>query len=154
MITLLRIDHRLIHGQVAFSWTGYLGADCILVANDDCVKNELRRATIRLAKPAGVKLVIKNIEDSIAAINAGKTDKYHLFIVVESVRDAYRLATAVDQITCINVGGLAATPETHPSAADRNINLTDEDERMLRELMERGKEVELRMVPNDAPKKL
>ena len=154
MITLLRIDHRLIHGQVAFSWTGYLGADCILVANDDCVTNELRRATIRLAKPAGVKLVIKGIDDSIAAINSGKTDKYHLFIVVDCVRDAYRLAKEIDQITRVNVGGLKATAQTHPSSADKNINLTDEDESMLRELMEMGKEVELRMVPSNAPKTL
>lgn len=34
MITLLRVDHRLLHGQVAFSWTQYVGADCILIAND------------------------------------------------------------------------------------------------------------------------
>ncbi|HCD5544231.1 TPA: PTS sugar transporter subunit IIB, partial [Klebsiella pneumoniae] len=26
MITLLRVDHRLLHGQVAFSWTQYVGA--------------------------------------------------------------------------------------------------------------------------------
>ena len=42
MIKLLRIDHRLIHGQVAFSWTQELGADCILLANDDCVTNQVR----------------------------------------------------------------------------------------------------------------
>ncbi|ELO67219.1 PTS transport system, IIB component, partial [Salmonella enterica subsp. enterica serovar Enteritidis str. 543463 42-20] len=28
------MDHRLLHGQVAFSWTQYVGADCILIAND------------------------------------------------------------------------------------------------------------------------
>ena len=27
MIKLLRVDHRLLHGQVAFSWTTNLGAD-------------------------------------------------------------------------------------------------------------------------------
>ena len=34
MIKCLRVDHRLLHGQVAFSWTSALGADCILIAND------------------------------------------------------------------------------------------------------------------------
>ena len=34
MIKMLRVDHRLLHGQVAFSWTGYLGVNCILIAND------------------------------------------------------------------------------------------------------------------------
>ena len=44
MIKMLRVDHRLLHGQVAFSWTGYLGVNCILIANDDC---EIGRASCR-----------------------------------------------------------------------------------------------------------
>lgn len=51
MITLLRVDHRLLHGQVAFSWTQYVGADCILIANDNVPDDELRKTTIKLAKP-------------------------------------------------------------------------------------------------------
>ena len=39
MLKLLRVDHRLLHGQVAFSWTQNLGADCILIANDDVPQN-------------------------------------------------------------------------------------------------------------------
>lgn len=31
MIKLLRVDERLIHGQVAFAWTNSLKADCILI---------------------------------------------------------------------------------------------------------------------------
>ncbi|HHP7414153.1 TPA: PTS sugar transporter subunit IIB, partial [Klebsiella pneumoniae] len=88
MITLLRVDHRLLHGQVAFSWTQYVGADCILIANDSVPGDELRKTTIKLAKPPSVKLVIKNVNDSIEAIKSGVTDKYNLFIVVESVNDA------------------------------------------------------------------
>ena len=34
MIKLLRVDERLIHGQVAFAWTNSLKADCILIVND------------------------------------------------------------------------------------------------------------------------
>lgn len=154
MIKLLRVDHRLLHGQVAFSWTGYLGANCILIANDACVGNDLRLATLRLAKPASCKLVVKSIDDAIASLNSGKADKYELFVVVDSVADAYRLASEVDRISVVNIGGLRATAETHSFHGDKNINLTDDDERMLRELMDAGKEVEFRMVPSDAVKHL
>jgi len=82
MILNVRVDHRLLHGQVAFTWTTALGSDCILIANDSVVDDQIRKTTMKLAKPAGVKLVIKNVEDSIAAINAGKTDKYKLFIEI------------------------------------------------------------------------
>ena len=139
MIKLLRVDHRLLHGQVAFSWTQGLGADCILIANDDVPKNDIRKTTIKLAKPAGVKLVIKTIEDAIAALKSGVTEKYKLFIVVESVEDAYRLATAY--------------PEMKVRENTRNIskaiNITPDEEKMVKELVANGCEVEIRQVPND-----
>ena len=80
MIVLTRVDHRLLHGQVAFSWTSHLSADCILIANDEVAGDETKKTIIRLAKPSGVKLVIKSVADSIKAINNGATDKYKLFV--------------------------------------------------------------------------
>lgn len=147
MIILTRVDHRLLHGQVAFSWVQNLGADCILIANDDVPTNELRKTAIKLAKPQGVKLVIKNIEDSIKAIQSGVTDKYKLFIVVESVADAYRLAKYCPTVTEINLGGTKATSETHN--VSKSINLTDKEIELIKELGEKGVELEIRMVPAD-----
>ncbi len=42
MIKLLRIDHRLLHGQVAFSWSKQIGTDCILLASDTLLNDQLR----------------------------------------------------------------------------------------------------------------
>ena len=82
MIKLLRVDHRLLHGQVAFSWKNAVEADCILIACDAVMKDDLRKTSIKLAKPSGVKLVIKNMDDAVNAINSGVTDKYKLLVVV------------------------------------------------------------------------
>ena len=92
MIALFRVDHRLLHGQVVFSWTSALKPDCILVA-DDVACDELRKTT-RPVEAQRRRAVIKSIDDSIAAINGGKTDKYHLMIVVSNVADATRMALA------------------------------------------------------------
>lgn len=88
MIKLVRVDHRLLHGQVAFSWTNGVGANCILVASDTVVNDDVWKTTLKLGKPSGVKLVIKNMADSIAAINSGVTDKYKLIIVVQTIKEA------------------------------------------------------------------
>nr|WP_294021233.1 PfkB family carbohydrate kinase [uncultured Lachnoclostridium sp.] len=69
MIKLVRVDHRLLHGQVAMAWTQSLDVDCMLIANDAIMKDEIRKTTLKLAKPNGVKLVMKNIEDSITALH-------------------------------------------------------------------------------------
>ncbi|WP_407370826.1 PTS sugar transporter subunit IIB [Carnobacterium sp.] len=147
MLKLLRVDHRLLHGQVAFSWTQNIGADCILIANDDVPQNDIRKTTIKLAKPQGVKLVIKSIEDSIQALKSGVTDKYKLFIVVESVKDAKRLAEAYPEIQQINLGGIKVREGTRNIS--KAINITLEEEELIKELVDKGIEVEIRQVPTD-----
>ncbi|MGL5190534.1 MAG: PTS sugar transporter subunit IIB [Cetobacterium sp.] len=147
MILLLRVDHRLLHGQVAFSWIQNLGADCILIANDSVVNDELRKTTMKLAKPQEVKLVIKNIEDSIQALKSGVTDKYKLFIVVESVEDAYKIASEVDNIKQINLGGVKARENSRNIS--KAVNLLEEEENLLKELQSLGIEIEIRQVAND-----
>ncbi|MDF7683274.1 PTS sugar transporter subunit IIB [Lactobacillus sp. ESL0679] len=147
MIRLMRVDHRLLHGQVAFSWTQELGVNCILIANDDVPNNDIRKTAMKLAKPQGVKLVIKNVENSIKALQSGVTDKYKLFIVVESVADAYALATAYPKIKQINLGG--TKPADGTKQISKAVNLTPDDESKLNELIEKGCEIEIRQVPND-----
>ena len=88
MIKLLRVDERLVHGQVALAWTNSLNADCIFVVNDAVRNDKLRLTTLKMAVPAGVKFVSKNVEDAIDALNSGKTDKYKMLVVVDSVVDA------------------------------------------------------------------
>lgn len=152
MIKLTRIDHRLLHGQVAFSWTKFLDSDCILIANDELMKDELKMSAMRMAKPTGVKLVMKSIDDSTKALNSGVTDKYKLFIIVASVEDAYRLCKAVDRIKTINVGGMKQREDRRQIS--KAVFISDEDEKMLRELNDQGIELEVRLVPGDTKQKV
>lgn len=146
MIKLVRVDHRLLHGQVAFSWASALSADCILIANDEVFDDEILMMALKLAKPNGIKLVIKNIEDSIQAINSGVTDKYKLFIVVNKIADAYKLAKNTN-IKSINLGGTKALEGTRNIS--KAINIFPDEEKMLDELVKTNIEVEVRMVPTD-----
>ena len=59
MIKITRVDERLVHGQVAFAWTNSLGADCILVVNDEAAADKIRATTLKLAAPAGIKFFHK-----------------------------------------------------------------------------------------------
>lgn len=145
MIKLLRVDKRLLHGQVAFTWTSSLAADCILIACDTLKADPLRLTTIKLSKPAGVKLVIKDVEESIAAINEGKTEKYTLFIVVECIKDAYRLIKACPEIEGVSLGYTDAREGCEKLA--NSIFATKEEIGLLKELIGAGKDVVIQAVP-------
>lgn len=147
MIKLVRVDHRLIHGQVALTWTNAINADCILVANDDILDDPVQKTTLKLAAPHNVKVVIKSIEDSITAINEGKTDKYKLFIVTKTIADAHRLAQNVDQIKDVNIGSVKETPGS--SALTHTVFVSDEERSELKAMVAEGFGVFSQQVPTD-----
>ena len=66
MIKLVRLDYRLLHGQVVFAWTGHTGAQRIIVVDDDAATDELKKSALTLSKPAGVRLNIFTLEKTLA----------------------------------------------------------------------------------------
>ena len=147
MIKMVRVDHRLLHGQVAFTWIKSVGADCILIANDAVAANDLRMAALRMAKPEGCKLVMKSIDDSVKALNSGVTDKYNLFIITETIADVARLANAVDGIKEITLGGVKV--EEGKKQISKAVFVSDEECDTIRDLEARGIHMYVQMVPDE-----
>lgn len=147
MIALLRVDHRLIHGQVALGWVRTLGADAILVANDEIGEDQLRKSMLKMAKPAETKLVIKSISQAAAAINSGKTDSYTLLIITETIADAVRLANLCPTIGHLNLGGTRKQADCRQ--VTNTVFVSSQDIAQLQALAARGVEIEARTLPND-----
>lgn len=147
MIKLMRVDDRLIHGQVAATWTNTIGADCILIAKDNITPLEV--TACKISVPSGIKLVIKNVEDSIKAINSGVTDKYKLFIVVDNVTAAYRLMKGCDRVKELNLGRTVKREGTEPLGT--HVHVTSEQKVMLKELADEGYNVYLQTIPTASP---
>ncbi|MCK8478292.1 PTS sugar transporter subunit IIB [Microbacterium aurugineum] len=149
MITMMRVDHRLIHGQVVLSWLTQYDSDAILIASDTVPTDDFRKQTLKLAKPAATKLVIKTVDAAIAAITDGRTDGYRLFILTENVADACRIAEACPQVAHINLGG--TRPATDTERLTATVSLTASERDRLDALAARGIRVEARAVPSDRP---
>lgn len=147
MILLLRVDHRLLHGQVAVSWCQGLGADCVFCVGDHVANDPVWKTTLKLGKPAGCKLVIKDMDHAVEAINSGVTDKYRMVVSVQTIAEAKELADRCPVVTSINLGNTKASPTTRE--VSRQVFLEPEEEAMIRELIDRGVEVEIRPLADD-----
>lgn len=148
MIKLVRIDDRLVHGQVALTWTPALGADCLLVANDKASKDEFLKMTMGLAKPHSAKLVIKSIPETIAILNDERYQHLKILVLVNSIQDANAISGQVPAITSINFGGLRAKEGSR--AITKAIALTNSETELIKEMLGKGIELEVRQVPTDA----
>ena len=125
MIVNVRVDHRLLHGQVAMAWNQVLGSDCILIANDSVPNDEIRKAGIKLAKPANTKL-----------------------IVIESIADVYKLCKETGMIDKITLGGVKSREGTRQIS--KAVFTTPKEEELIKELITDGVTVEIRQVPSDS----
>jgi len=106
MLKLIRIDDRLVHGQVAFTWTPALGINCIIVANDRSAGDEFLKMTMGLAKPAGVRLLIKTLKEIPGCLQDPKNKSANILLLIDSVKDAHILSTELAEIRSINFGGI------------------------------------------------
>lgn len=147
MIKLTRIDDRLVHGQVAFTWTPALGVNCLLIANDKVAKDEFLKMTLGLAKPAGTKLLIKSLADAAAFLNDEKSRNLKILLIINSVKDAFALVNEVAEIKSVNFGGIRMIDGTR--LISKAVAVNDDDVTLIKELLNKGIELELRQVPTD-----
>ena len=79
MVISVRVDDRLIHGQVALVWTKELNTTGIIVANDHAVQSEVLHMTLQMATPTGQKLLVRTVEDAKQVINDPRGKSMRIF---------------------------------------------------------------------------
>ncbi|KAF1304177.1 PTS sugar transporter subunit IIB [Enterococcus saccharolyticus] len=114
MIKQIRVDDRLIHGQVAVVWTKELNAPLLVVANDEAAKNEVMQMTLKMAVPNGMKLLIRSVDDAIKVFNDPRGKDHKIFAIVNSVSDANKIAQNVQDIESVNVANAGRFDKTDP----------------------------------------
>lgn len=143
---LVRIDNRLIHGQIIETWLPYTGARTVIVANDELVNDVLQQEIMSLAIPQPVTSSFVTVE-SVSQVVGGKTIAEDVIILFSNCADARRAFDAGFGFDVLNIGNVHYCPgkrQVSPSVA-----LSDEDESCLRHLTRKGVELDFRCVPND-----
>uniref|UniRef100_UPI003BACC4E8 PTS sugar transporter subunit IIB n=2 Tax=Clostridium TaxID=1485 RepID=UPI003BACC4E8 len=72
---MIRIDDRLLHGQVAFAWKAYLGYNTVVIASDNASKDEVKKMALKMCCPSDVRLAIRSVDDALVLLRNPKLDK-------------------------------------------------------------------------------
>ncbi|MGX2947308.1 PTS system mannose/fructose/N-acetylgalactosamine-transporter subunit IIB [Frederiksenia canicola] len=143
----VRIDGRLIHGQVANLWTSYLDITRIMVVDDAAANNDIDKAGLRLACPAGVNLSVLTVEKAANNINEGRYDSQRVLIVTRDPQTLLRLVEQGVALTEINAGNMPKTEHTRPIR--KTVHVTDADIDVFKQLSEKGIKLTAQLVPNE-----
>lgn len=150
MVELLRVDQRLLHGQVAVTWVSEVQPDSILIANDEIMSDEISKMALKMVKPNGVKLAIRTIDGGAEILNNPLSKDLKIFVIVKTVQDALRLVEKVNDIHAVNIGGIKKKEGAKLVAAATYVN--DEDCKTIEKLCTKVEKVYFQMVPADQPK--
>ena len=110
MIRQLRIDDRLVHGEVVALWVSNLGVNTIVIADDAYASNPINAMTANLVKPKGVNLYLKKISEALDYINDPSHEKEKIFVVCANAQNALTLVKGCEKITEVNVGAMCHSP--------------------------------------------
>ena len=145
-IVLCRIDNRLIHGQVATQWSGSIGANLLLVANDEVAGNTLRQGLMDMAAPSYAQTRYWTLEKTINTIDKA-SPKQHIFLICETPEDVLKLVEGGVPIKKVNIGNMHMAEGKRQVAGSVAVN--DEDVAAFKKMREHRVELEIRRVPQE-----
>ncbi|MBB5182934.1 PTS sugar transporter subunit IIB [Catenisphaera adipataccumulans] len=140
-VKMIRIDSRLIHGQITSLWMQALQADALIVADDEVANDAFHQSLMNLAAPKAIKPVYTTLRDAAGAVDPQKTT----LILCKDAQDALTLLQ--NHITCdvMNIGNM------HMQAGKRQVAVSvavdDADLEAFRQMKEMGAHLKVQRTP-------
>ncbi len=105
-ILLTRIDNRLIHGQVVCNWAGTVGANLIVVVDDETANSETEKNIMKLAASSlGFDSRFFTVQHTIDVI-AKASDDQKILLVCKTPETLRKLIEGGVEIKKVNIGNM------------------------------------------------
>ena len=147
-IAAVRIDTRLLHGQVATAWTKQIAPNRIIVVSDGVAHDELRKTMIEQAAPPGVPANVVPISKMVEVAKDPRFGATKAFLLFETPQDLLRCIEGGVDIKKANIGSMAHS--VGKVVVTNAIAMGEDDVKTLEELKAKGVELEARKVPSDS----
>ncbi|MDQ0203243.1 PTS sugar transporter subunit IIB [Pectinatus haikarae] len=146
-VVLVRIDDRLIHGQVMTSWLNFTQATKIMVIDDDVAGDLFMKNVLKNAVPGNVGLGVFSVDRAAERLVKGFKDHDKVIILVKFPKTLYRLLEKGIKFDNINIGGMGANINRHKFY--KNISASDEEREIFKNMMDKGCKLEIRIIAED-----
>ena len=148
-IVLARIDTRLLHGQVATSWTKSTNPSRIIVVSDNVSEDELRKSMIREAAPPGVKAHVVPVWKMAEIFKDPRFGDTRAMLLFETPQDALALIDLGADLKEVNLGSMAHSQGK--AYVTSTVSMGKEDVETFEKLLDKGVKIDVRKVPANQP---
>ncbi|MGC8944558.1 MAG: PTS system mannose/fructose/N-acetylgalactosamine-transporter subunit IIB [Anaerolineae bacterium] len=144
---LVRIDDRLIHGQVIAVWCKHRPFTRIVIVDDEVAADPFMQEVMRLAAPPGLGVDVLSLAEAVRRLPQDSHPPETTMLLLRSPQAALRLYEGGVRYTALNVGGMGIGPGRRPLF--RHIAASDEEIAALKTLAEQGVEITFLTVPGE-----
>jgi PTS system mannose-specific IIB component len=146
-VVLVRIDDRLIHGQVVVGWARSLRIERIVVANDRISRDEFQKRLMEISADEGMDIIVMGVNDAASRMRDHLFDDKTTLLLIENPKDALRLIEKGVRLDEINVGCMGSGEGRRKILP--YLFIGEEEEEIFRRLGEYGVKIEVRALPQD-----
>ena len=138
-IKLVRIDFRLIHGQVITKWSNKISATRIVVVNDALSKDEFMADIYVMAAPPGMTVDVISIDDFVANANG--------LVLFRGIEDCKSVVDKGIIFKQVQIGGLGSG--NGRTSVVKGISIDEKDVQDLLSIQDTGAEVTFQVTPEE-----
>lgn len=144
MIKMMRVDDRLIHGQVAVMWSKELSVQRIIVASDQIAANAIQVSALKMAAPAGIKAAVLTIEKAAEILNDPRSKDMRILVISNNPEDLLRVAEKIEERPVLNVanyGRIGGGSLSSKIKLSETVYITEEDRDVFEKIDGMGMEI-------------
>ena len=142
---IVRIDDRLIHGQVVVGWGSFINPEVMVVCNDELAASDMEKELYSSTIPGSIEMLFLTVEQTAEILKNNDLIKKRHIILIESPFDALRLLESGVDLKSINIGGLHFKNEAVQFLT--YVYLNEDEISCFRKILDMGVELECRDLP-------
>lgn len=149
-ISFIRIDDRIIHGQVVTRWMSERECDGIVAVDTPSANNPILSKMLKSAVPSPLKGFVLSEEEIIQKWDKIKNSKKKYFLIAKSPEVLQRIYNSgvnfIEELSVLNVGPMSSREGT--TKYGKNLSITPGEEKAFNLLEKYGMEIQFQLVPD------
>ena len=146
MLKIVRLDDRLVHGQLINNWCTYENITEIIVVNSEITNNDIRKTFIEMSVPEDINIIFCDVNKALEIYE--EECKYeNVIIVFGNPFEILEFIEKGGRINSLNIGGMSF--KKNKRRVSTTFYIDESELETLKKIASYGIELEIRILPTD-----
>ena len=148
----VRVDDRLIHGQVVTQWVKVFKAQKIVVIDNNVAKDKMQKNILKFAAPPEMKVSIFSVDKAVEVWNKNQFGNMNVFVLFKDVKQIKELEEKGVKFNEITIGNMSVVGDR--KLIYKSTGFTEEEAQALFDLQKDGVKIYFQTQPTDRKESL